>query len=256
MRGMVRVKRRLALAAVAAALVVLALPATASAHVKTKIVTVSRVVADCSVKGAEVTTPTVRATLRRKTSSGYRDLSGWVRCYFIDPDTGARIFVGKQFASHVAFDLPQRGAYLLMYSKTKTYAASSARTSRADDIGLTVGTTHVKATADADPAFRNVEVTCDISWNDEAYAGHTALLFVGAFTSSDDPDAFDESSLSRSVMLMRYLDGPESVRFTLRLPVGQVLPWLMSASVVAPADETSYIVTHESGDEPSFTPVE
>ena len=214
------------------------------------------VMADCSVKGAEATTPTVRATLRRKTSSGYRDLRGWVRCYFIDPDTGARVFVGKQYASHVAFDLPQRGAYLLMYSKTKTYAASSANTRRVDDVGFTVGTTHVRATPDADPAFRNVEVTCDVAWNDDAYTGGAEFLFIGLITESQDLEHASEGFGRGGFMLMRNLDGPESVRFTLRLPVTQLAAWMMPLATVVPTEEAGFVGAPPNPDVPDFVPVE
>lgn len=247
--GVVRVNRRLAVAVACAAFVMLALPATASAHVSTKIVTAYQVVADNSVAGREATPPVLTANLVRRSHGKWVALRATVRCYLVG-DGGVRTLVAEDYGNRVAFNLPERGTYLLVYKGSRSYKSARAYSKRVDRIGAVAAEPEMSVTAGPGATYWTVEVDYPVTWNTEAYDGPVSFMYIGAFTTNPDADPLLSSAVTGSAIHMCTLDEPGSVHLAYRVPASQAVGSFVTMGWPAVGSSSAFIVDDPMPDEP------
>jgi hypothetical protein len=132
-----RTRLTLLAVAVVAAAALFAMPTTALAHSATRIVVASETILDNM--GVSPFPYALTAKLQRKISgTHYHALSGTVKVYRYNPDTGLYVYKTSRKGSTVSLPIPERGEYKLVYSGSHTTKACTAYTTVYETIGDTI----------------------------------------------------------------------------------------------------------------------
>lgn len=221
-------QRRLALLAVAALAVcaLVAIPATAyAAKAPSRIVTATTKTILRDTVGVNPWPVTLTAKLQKKRSGKYRALTGTVKLYRWNPqsgESGAYVYLGSKKGSSVSFSLPGRGKYRLYYAgSTKSNTKSAAAYSNIhESIGARVSTPTVQVDEIAGTGKSWVTVTYDVSWNTEAHPDPMVLNFQAYFEGVDDGGL---GTLGPWVSFEREIFAPGTVEYNYKVENAELL---------------------------------
>jgi hypothetical protein len=207
-----RARSAVVVAAAAALLSVVALPAGAYAHVTTRIVTAKTITVHSETPGTTGWPVTITAKFQKKSGTHYVAAYGTVRFYvWADGHYGyAYQYLGSKKGSSISFSIGERGKYKLVFGGSSTAKPCTAYSFVTESVGLVIGTPVLevgpRTLIGSGPSahyVRLVHVRCALNWNTTANPqGFHVLCTTFVYGGIDNQSVLD-----------RYLARPGDVEY-------------------------------------------